>query len=95
MTKYEFDPLEIETLLETKLHEAAQVDTSPYETINDQSPRGRGTWTFSVDKYPSHPSDYGTLERSGKLVDITDTFDMAIKAIQKMFPSAKTIYLLP
>lgn len=90
-----FDPVEIETLLESKLNEAAQIDTSPYETVNDDSPAGRGTWTFSVDKYPSHPADYGTLERDGKLVDITDDYKNAVNQVKKQFPSAKTIYLLP
>jgi len=90
-----FDPVEIETLLESKLHEAAQVDTSPYETVNDDSPSGKGTWTFSIDKYPSHPNDYGTLEKDGKLLDITDDYKSAVSQVQKKFPSAKTIYLLP
>lgn len=90
-----FDPIEIETLLESKLHEAAQIDASPYETINDDSPSGRGTWTFAVGTYPSHPRDYSTLEKAGKLIDITDDFKAACKQVQSKFPDAKTIYVLP
>lgn len=90
-----FEYLEIENRLNSALNEAARLDTSPYETINDDSPKGRGTWTFSVDSYPSHPNDYAKLEKDKKLIDITDTYEAAVKTVKTRFPNAKTIYLLP
>jgi hypothetical protein len=73
----------------------ARIDTSPYESINDETPNGKGTWTFTIDTYPDHPSDYGKLEKSGMIVDYTDDYKVAEKKVQQAFPSARIIYLLP
>lgn len=77
------------------LAEDARIDTSPYETINDASPKGRGVWTFCVNKYPRHPADYATLEQNDAIDDIQGDFQDACKKAIKRWPDARVIYLLP
>lgn len=80
---------------EKLLAEASRVDTSPYETVNDETPKGRGTWSFGIDAYPKSPVDYSRLEKDGKIVDVTDDYRVARDKVQKDNPSAKIIYVLP
>lgn len=77
------------------LQESGRIDTSPYETINDKSPSGKGIWTFGIDVYPNSPAAYAKLEKEKKIVDYNDDYNFALKKVHKDFPNAKTIYLLP
>lgn len=72
-----------------------RLDTAPYETINDESPKGYGIWSFGIDAYPQNPFDYEKLEKSKMIVDINDKYENAVKKIMKDNPTAKIIYLLP